>query len=171
MGLRGPKAIDPMVRKNRGTYRPSDHPDAVARGGKVTCPKWLSPFAKKTFRKILRELQRLGIPDSIDGNLLVRYVHTWGQWLEAQGKLEAHGIITDSTDSRGRKRKGTQSPWLLIALKLSDQLLKMESLLGMSPAARQRLKTAPAEEAVDEGEQFFSGAAAEPSPAPMKIGV
>jgi len=169
MGLRGPKAIDPAIRKNRGTYRPSDHPAGGivgGGGGKVTCPKWLSPLAKKEFRKILRELRLLGVVGTIDGNLLTRYVHTWAQWLAAQVELDKAGIVTATLDSRGRKRKGTQSPWLLVSAKLADQLLKMETLMGMSPMSRQRLQTAPAEQTPDAGEQFFGP---EQTP-PLKIG-
>lgn len=157
MGARGPKPLDPRKRKNRGTFRPSDHPVAgspLDAGGAVAAPNWLSKDEKAEFDRVVASIK--SVCGSADQNLIARYVHTLSQWREAQQSIKADGAVTDTRDSRGRKRKGTQSPWLLVAFKINEQLIKMESLLGMTPASRQRMiGGASAPPAEDPGEGIF----------------
>jgi P27 family predicted phage terminase small subunit len=159
MGARGPKRLDPRKRKNRGTLRPSDHLDhpSATSAGAAVAPTWLAKSEKEEFDRVVQSIQ--SVCGSADQNLIARYVHTLAQWREAQQSIEADGAVTDTRDSRGRKRKGTQSPWLLVAFKINEQLIKMESLLGMTPASRQRMVGgASAPPAEDPGEGIFKKA-------------
>jgi P27 family predicted phage terminase small subunit len=83
---------------------------------------------------VVTELQALKIITTLDLNLLAAWCSATGDYIVAERRLRQEGLVTDSRD-RGLVR----NPWLLIRNKAIEQMVRLGSELGLSPASRPRL--------------------------------
>ena len=111
-------------------------------------PDYLSKEARREWKRILPELEALGLLSKIDLACLAAYCAAYGRWAEAEKHLKKHGPITISPNGYEQK-----SAWLTIADKALDQLRKYIVELGLSPASRGRVAANPMEA---DGDDFFA---------------
>ena len=97
-------------------------------------PEWLSPEAKREWRRVVPEPHRLGLLAKIDRALLASYCDCWGRYVEAVKDLRENGT-TFTTD------KGYQGPRpsVGIAQKALQQMMQLSARFGFTPADRAKL--------------------------------
>ncbi len=116
------------------------------------CPKILQGEARSEWRRIAKKLHALGLLTEIDGAALTTYCLTWARLVDAEEKLRQHGTIIISPNGFP-----VQSPYLSIATKATEQLVRVLVEFGMTPSSRARVQVpqAPAAAQDPELERFF----------------
>ena len=115
--------------KNRRNRR-----DLILPVGRLIVPQWLGFEAKQIWRDIIPELKKAGIVCKIDVFVLARYCDCFSRWKRLAKKLNETGEIVES-DSGTKQR-----PELGVLIKFESMLIRFESVLGLSPAARVGLR-------------------------------
>jgi P27 family predicted phage terminase small subunit len=113
-------------------------------------PAHLSEDAKKEWRRLGRQLLRMGLMTEIDRPALALYCQAWGRWLEAEDALKRYGVMVKS--SAGFP---VQSPYLAVANKAMEQMRSLLSEFGMSPASRTKVTAVEGPQEVDEFEALL----------------
>jgi P27 family predicted phage terminase small subunit len=98
-------------------------------------PAHLRLLAKKRFRLISRLLDEAGLLSRLDADLLTQYCALYAQWREAQDVLLIKGAVIANTNGCIQK-----SPWWNISIECTRQMDRFMSQMGLSPAARAKLK-------------------------------
>ncbi len=117
--------------------------------GVPPCPVQLSEEAKREWKRISKELDRLGLLTVLDRAALSAYCQAWGRWIEAEERLRQHGVIVKSPNGFP-----VQSPYLAVANKAMAQMGKLLVEFGLSPASRARIQS-PTENPDDD--EFLPG--------------
>ena len=119
MGTRGPPPTPTKILAMRGSWRAGRNPaEPRPEPGRPRCPKWLDTDAKAAWRRLVPQLDRMGVVTRI--------------YLDK--------------DESGRVKGVRPYPQARMAAQLSEQLLRFENHFGMTPSARTRLSV-PAGEA------------------------
>ena len=143
MGKRGPRPTPSNVKIARGTYRPDRVGNEPQPVGMPKCPAWLSADGKKEFKRLVKVLGQMGLLGAADQNSLARYASTWVRWRQAIQIVERGGEVTIYKDEDGKIKSIQPAAFAAIARGLAEQLDKLESAFGMTPAARSRIEVAP----------------------------
>lgn len=145
--MKGRKPIPTGVKKLMGNpgKRPLNDREPKILGGLPTCPDFLTDVAKQEWRRVAAELHHAQLLTTVDRALMAAYCQQWAQWRELQEGIAQSGsigaaIITGELNA---------------SLKLVASLRTLANELGLSPAARTRIRTAPADQ-VDELEMFLA---------------
>jgi P27 family predicted phage terminase small subunit len=137
MGKRGPRPTPTAILRLRGSRR------AELRGEEIepnmtepVCPDWLDEPAKACWGQLIPDLQEMGVLAHIDGNALARYCAIWVHWVAAQKFIQQNGPTYVAREIDGVTR--LVKPWPQVAQMScwNEQLRRLESEFGMSPAAR-----------------------------------
>ena len=155
MGKRGPKKTPTKTLKLRGSWRANDRAGEPAASGRAKKPTWLKKLAKKKWTELVPLLENMGVLAEIDSTVLARYCDSWAWWKDLRKTIEKEGECVTSYNKNGDEYV-TQNPKVNIALKISAQLAKLESQMGMTPSARADLKTEPKENSAPEKRRFFA---------------
>lgn len=113
-----------------------------------TMPKHLGKEAKREWKRIVPELQRLGLLTRVDRAALAAYAVSYGRWVQAEAELEKNGSVVISPNGYPQ-----QSPWLAISNKALDNMRRFISEFGLSPASRSRVSASPE---ADSDDDFFA---------------
>ena len=155
MGLRGPKPTPTAMLKARN----SRWPDRNRRNepkpelGRPRCANWINKDAKRAYKMLARDLDRMGVLALIDGRALTRYCQLWSRWRAAETFLQTHNTWYNVKKDDKIVRVAAW-PQVREAHMLADALLKLEREFGLTPSARVRLNAIPMPEA-DELETFL----------------
>lgn len=119
------------------------------------CPPVLQGEAKAEWRRMARKLHDAGLLSEIDGAALTTYCLTWARLMDAEEKLRTIGAVVKTPNGWL-----AHSPYLAIATKATEQLVRILVEFGMTPSSRSRI-TVP-QKAPDPGreeafERFFGG--------------
>lgn len=140
---RGRTPTPTAILKARGSYRADRH----GKKGEVVepppelpaCPEHLDAVARSTWARLAADLYALGVLTSIDVGILATYCAVYSRWVEAEVRLRADGFMLT-----GKKNgKVYQNPYLAVVNRFVDQLTKLGAELGLSPAARTRVRIPP----------------------------
>ncbi len=128
-----------------------------------SCPKHLSRESKAEWRRLVKELEPLGLLTKLDRGTLAAYCQAWGRWVKAENKLAE--IERLSPTGMGYLFKTTNgnliiNPMLSVANKALDQMHKLGADFGMSPVARTRIDASGRQQQNDELEDIVSQAEA-----------
>lgn len=160
MGQRGPKPLPANVHRLHGN--PSRLPasrlvDEVQPEVEIPgCPRHLLPEARKEWRRLTPELQKLGLIAKIDRAALSLYCQAWARlvWAEEQmaramrlaeekrAEAEARGEVYEGGDGMTVPTPNghvTYSPHWVIANKAAQQVDQFLRSFGMSPSSRGRV--------------------------------
>jgi P27 family predicted phage terminase small subunit len=142
MGRRGPVPLTKQMLQLRGSWR-ADRNDSEpqARPGRPGCPKWLDVEAKRVWRRVVPELEFMGVLAKVDRQALARYCQLWSRWKRAEEFLQKYGDTYPLKDEKGTVRCFMPWPQIAIASKLAAALGRLEQELGLTPAARTRIRT------------------------------
>ena len=144
MGKRGPAPTPTAILLKKGSWRGKVNKDEPKpKSEKPKRPEWIDKYANSAWQALVPKLVELGVVTKLDRNLLTRYCQTWSRWRQAEEHIQKHGdvITLYQEDEKGNKMVVDikDNPKLKIAKTLSDQLLKMEVQLGLTPSARSRI--------------------------------
>lgn len=142
---RGRKPTPSRIRELNGNpgRRPIGEEPPVTLGI-PSCPSWLSPTAKREYRRVAKELHRVGILAEIDQQILAAYASAYARWRQAEEQLQREALTI------GNRRHPAVNV-------VHDALAEMKSFaaeLGLTPAARVKLAKMPSE-AKDDFEDFL----------------
>jgi len=99
------------------------------------CPHHLSKAARVEWRRLVRELGASGVLKVADRDALAAYCTAFARWAEAEAMIVKSGPVLKS-EGGGLY----QNPYLSIANRSIDQLIKIGSEFGLTPSSRTRLK-------------------------------
>jgi P27 family predicted phage terminase small subunit len=143
---RKPKPTYLKVLEGNPGRRPLTRNEPKPPAVRPACPRHLSDEAKKEWRRIVPELQAVGLITRIDRAGLALYCQAWGRWLEAEEALRKYGVMVKSPSGFPM-----QSPYLAVANKTMEQMRGLLTEFGMSPASRTRISV---QERGDEDPEF-----------------
>ena len=113
---------------NKREPRPRVHLPAV--------PAHLDAIAKAEWRRMGKLLVGVGVMTEIDGTGLAAYCTAYSTWVQARQNIEQYGMVILSP----KEKFPIQSPYLSIANKAFDQMVRLLSEFGALPASRTRVQ-------------------------------
>ncbi len=121
-----------------------DHRKAARRvRAKPKLPKYLSPAARKEWRKLLPLLMERGSLTAADAAALAMHCELFSRWLDCQRRITEEGVTQDVTvlDKNGTPVTRTKPHVALrIAQDCERSLRASLRELGLTPASRERVK-------------------------------
>lgn len=136
-----------------------------------SCPRFIDREARLEWKRIVPELERLGLLTRIDRAALVAYCQAWADWTEARKKInemDKGPFISPGSSIRTIKRKNgdietiktlgslTTHPWVWIANKALDQMYRFLTEFGLSPASRTRISVKDLSQNAEGIERYWS---------------
>lgn len=100
-------------------------------------PDNLSPEAAKHWPKVAKQLEDAGVLTKMHGAALGLYCEAFARWKDANDQVLKHGTVVKSPSG-----SAMQSPFLAIANKAHDQMVKLLIEFGMTPNAKGRRMSA-----------------------------
>lgn len=120
-----------LVRGNPGKRPlPQDEPHPLL---DVTMPDWLSPDAAKQWPIVGKQLFDAGLLTAIDATALGLYCESFARWRHANVQVARFGTIVKTPNGYP-----IQSPYLAIANRAHEQMVKLLAEFGMTPSSRSR---------------------------------
>jgi P27 family predicted phage terminase small subunit len=132
--------------------------------GKTTPPKFLNHWAKNEWKRIVPELERLGLFTKVDRASLAAYCQVYGRWVETENKINE--LTTKAIESGGDASNAyllkTQagnviiSPLLSVANRCLEQMKTFLVEFGMTPVSRSRINLAQKDKDIDPLEELLN---------------
>lgn len=134
--MAGRKPIPTILKKLKGTAQPCRTNDAEPRPEALDAkpPAHLDAEAKKYWLETYQLLSDVKVLSVMDRDVLTLYAMTKAKWIEATKQLKKNGMTIVAQSGFP-----VQNPWLAIANKAFDQLLKLQCEMGMTPSSRQKV--------------------------------
>jgi P27 family predicted phage terminase small subunit len=105
------------------------------------CPAELGPVAKREWDRLACELGKLRIITHLDRGALASYCGAYALWAEAMEQIQKYGSMVKSPSGYPQ-----QSPYLAIANRQAEIMMRIASEFGFTPASRSRISSpSPAE--------------------------
>ncbi len=135
--MRGRKPLPSNVVKLRGNPGKRRLNDAEPRpaGAAPSCPSYLGEVARKEWKRLAKELADLGLLTRIDRGQLAAYCQAHALWLEAVQALGRYGTMVKSPNGYPM-----QSPYVAVANKQVDIMVRIAAEFGMTPSSRTRIR-------------------------------
>lgn len=161
MGRRGP-APKPTVLKilsgNPGK-RPINQDEPKPKPIAPKCPSWLDKEAKREWKRVAPELERLGLLTIVDGAALAAYCQAYVRWKQAEEIIKREGMtVTTETGYI------MPHPAVKIAEKAQQLIKAFCAEFGLTPSSRSRMSL-PEKREEDEFEEFLHRGTAAKKPA------
>ncbi|MFF7365827.1 phage terminase small subunit P27 family [Streptomyces sp. NPDC008125] len=135
MGTRGPIPQPDNVRALRGNPGGRPAPKRVAaRPGAPSPPTWLDTEAKAEWRRVVPELDRLGVLAKVDRAALTTYCAAWSKFAAAEKLLQQDDLVAERRAGNGPAKHPGWQIWREAAT--TTAMLAKE--LFLTPAARLR---------------------------------
>ena len=146
MGRPRKPAVIRFAEGNRSKTRIPDEPDVDPTI--PTMPSWLSPEAKKCWKRLAPKLHAAGLLLSVDGDALAAYCDIYAQWREVRDVIARDGSTCQTFNSAGRPCT-MRRPEFDVYMKCIEQMIVLSRSFGMSPAARTGLPAGDRKRDVD----------------------
>lgn len=110
--------------------------DLKAPVGRPVCPDHIreDEVALKQWERTCDHLESMGILAECDDHIIEQFASLYSLWVQAKDNVKKVGAVVEQ--GVGLK----QSPYVQIYLSLHQSLMRMLTELGLSPAARARLR-------------------------------
>jgi P27 family predicted phage terminase small subunit len=100
------------------------------------CPPELNPAARREWDRLVGELGKLRVLTGLDRAALAAYCGAYALWAEATEALQKFGVMVKSPNGFP-----VQSPYLSIANRQAEIMMRIASEFGFTPASRGRIST------------------------------
>jgi P27 family predicted phage terminase small subunit len=100
----------------------------------LECPPELGPAARQEWDRIVSELTSKGVLSSFDRGPLAVYCNAYAQYFEAMQEVQKYGAMIKSPNGYL-----VQSPYLAVANRHADTMVRIASEFGFTPASRSRI--------------------------------
>ena len=107
-------------------------------------PSFLPPLAKREWKRIVPQLNAMGLLSDLDISALAAYCVAYSTWVDALAQIKKTGALVRSPNGFPMP-----SPYIKISRDAQDEMMKWLKEFGMTPAARSRVAV-PAAEAEDD---------------------
>ena len=136
--MRGRKPTPTRVKLLRGNpgHRPLNEGEPQPTPLAPACPPELSPAAKDEWNRIIAELVELGLMTRLDRAALAAYCQAYAMWSDAIQAVQKFGPLVKSPNGYPQV-----SPYLAIANKQAEIMIRIASEFGFTPASRSRIAT------------------------------
>ena len=140
----GPPKLPEQLKILRGTNRPDRNPQSIARPTpKIPkCPEFISPFARKEFKRVVRQLYKLGLVADIDMAILACYCEAFSDLVDATR-------MCATIDQQDRKVIRTpagnlvENPYYSIKKRSMELTLRFAGELGIGASSRSGIEALP----------------------------
>jgi P27 family predicted phage terminase small subunit len=112
----------------------SGEPTKAKPGPVIECPVELSPIARQEWDRIVPILAATDRLNELDRGPLAIYCNAYAAWLEAVTVLQTYGTMMKSPSGYP-----IQSPYVSIASKNAEIVIRVAAEFGFTPASRTRL--------------------------------
>jgi P27 family predicted phage terminase small subunit len=135
--MRGRKPLPSNVVRLRGNPGKRRLNDAEPRPASrvPACPACLGDEARKEWKRLAKELAELGLLTGLDRAMLAAYCHAHALWVQAVASIERYGTMVKSPNGYPM-----QSPYVAVANKQVDIMVRIASEFGMTPSSRTRIR-------------------------------
>ena len=106
-----------------------DIPEKIPRA-----PRNLDATAKKEWRRMAKQLHRLGLLTVSDLSAFASYCSQYSIWYQATEAIREHGILV-----KAQSGFPAISPWVSVANKAQTEMRKWLTEFGMTPSSRSRI--------------------------------
>lgn len=100
------------------------------------CPPELSAAAQREWQRLTGELAKLRVLTALDRAALAAYCAAYALWAEATEAIGKYGVMIKSPTGFP-----IQSPYLSIANRQAEIMMRIASEFGFTPASRGRIST------------------------------
>src|SRR5690348_16444012 len=100
------------------------------------CPPELGPVARREWERMVAELSKLRILTALDRAALAAYCAAYALWAEATEAIQKYGTMVKSPSGYP-----IQSPYVSIANRQAEIMMRIASEFGFTPASRSRIST------------------------------
>ena len=107
------------------------------------CPTELGEVARREWDRLASELGKLKLLTALDRAALAAYCGAYALWAEATEAIQKYGTMVKSPSGFP-----IQSPYVSIANRQAEIMMRIASEFGFTPASRSRIST-PADHAPD----------------------
>lgn len=94
--------------------------------------------ALNKFEELVKALEEAEILSNVDVDLLAVYCDSWSKYVKATKILSSQDMVEDQINSLNHVNK-TMNPYIKVQQTYSQQLIKISSLFGLSPADRSKV--------------------------------
>lgn len=119
--------------------RPLNKDEPTPEAAVPDCPPELGPVAKQEWDRLVAQLVPLRILTHLDRAALASYCSAYSLWAEATQAIRTYGAMVKSPTGYP-----IQSPYVSIANRQTEIMMRIASEFGFTPASRSRI-SAPAE--------------------------
>lgn len=103
------------------------------------CPPELGAVARREWDRLSVELASLGLLTNLDRSALAAYCGAYALWAEATEAIHKYGTMVKSPSGYP-----IQSPYVAIANRQAELMMRIASEFGFTPASRSRISTSSA---------------------------
>jgi P27 family predicted phage terminase small subunit len=96
----------------------------------------LNAAAQREWARLTGELSKLNLITSLDRGALATYCGAYALWAEATEQIQKYGVMVKSPTGYP-----IQSPYLSIANRQAEIMMRIASEFGFTPASRSRITT------------------------------
>lgn len=98
------------------------------------CPPELGPAAKREWDRLVGDLAKLNMLTNLDRAALAAYCGAYSLWADATEQIQKYGAMIKSPTGYP-----VQSPYIAIANRQAEIMLRIASEFGFTPASRSRI--------------------------------
>lgn len=141
MKPRGPRPTPTAILAARGSKRARARKDEpIPPGALPEPPDWLSPAAAAEWQRLVPELLSIRLMTAADWSTFAGYCQAFAHWQAAEEFMGRHGTVIVVRDDKGTVKFSQAVPQFAIAQKSQEKMLRFAAELGLTPAARARLR-------------------------------
>jgi P27 family predicted phage terminase small subunit len=100
------------------------------------CPAELGPVARREWDRLASELGKLKLLTTLDRAALAAYCGAYSLWAEATDAIQKFGTMVKSPSGYP-----IQSPYVSVANRQAEIMMRIASEFGFTPASRSRIST------------------------------
>jgi P27 family predicted phage terminase small subunit len=138
MVMRGrrPKPTRMKVLTGNPGKRPLNESEPNPKVAVPECPTQLGPLARLEWDRLVGELSTLKLLTNLDRAALAAYCGAYALWAEAMEAIQKYGTMVKSPSGYP-----IQSPYVAIANRQAEIMMRIASEFGFTPASRSRIST------------------------------
>ena len=131
---RRPKPSRVKVLTGNPGKRPLNAREPMPEAKVPDCPAELGPVTRQEWDRLASELGKLRLLTVLDRSILAAYCHAYGQWAEAIEAVQKYGTMVKSPSGYPQ-----QSPYVAVANRQAEIMMRIVSEFGFTPASRSRI--------------------------------
>lgn len=113
-------------------------------------PSWLDREAKREWKRLSRELERLGLLTAVDGTAFAAYCQAYSRWRQAEEAIRREGMVVTTESGYPMPH-----PAVKIAEKAMQLIRAFCTEFGLTPSARARMALPGRKDEEDPFEEYL----------------